>query len=190
VVVIVDVLRFSTAVDAVLAAGGQVIPVEWARRGSRRRSHAYLSPVELARTTRPGDRVELPSPNGAQLSVEAARTGAQVVCGCLRNASAVAAGARRLGDRITVIAAGERWPDGALRPCFEDLAGAAAVLAALGAEDTIFASVRDQLPGLFANTFSGRELAGWGFGADVAVAAEADASRVVPILDAGVYRPI
>jgi len=60
-----------------------------------------------------------------------------VIAGCLRNAAAVGrflGGLLRERGRgpVTVIAAGERWPDGSLRPALEDLLGAGAVLAAVG----------------------------------------------------------
>ena len=47
-----------------------------------------------------------------------------MIAGGLRNAAAVAAAAARAGDVVGVIAAGERWPDGSLRPAIEDLLGA------------------------------------------------------------------
>ena len=60
-----------------------------------------------------------------------------VVAASLRKASAVG---RWLHDRgygtdraVAVLPAGERWPDGSLRPALEDLLGAGAVLQALDA---------------------------------------------------------
>lgn len=52
---------------------------------------------------------------------------------CVRNSRAVARWLRdegygRQDAAIGIVAAGERWPDGALRPCVEDLLGAACVL--------------------------------------------------------------
>src|SRR5207249_6653331 len=79
----------------------------------------------------PGLRCVLPSPNGAQVTLAAARTATVILAGSLRNARAVAEAAARLGATFNVIAAGERWPDGSLRPALEDWLGAGAILSAL-----------------------------------------------------------
>src|SRR4051812_8390669 len=149
VLVLVDVLRFTTAVCAALEAGATVLPYRWADDGAaafaeangavlagmRERGEPSLSPADLLRLA-PDTRLVLPSPNGAALAVAAAEHGVRhVLAACLRNATAVATAAATLaGDRpIAIIAAGERWhgATGPLRPCVEDLLGAGAVLAAL-----------------------------------------------------------
>jgi len=150
VVVIVDVLRFTTAVSAAVEVGATVFPFRW----NDERASAYamargakllgaggdaetsLSPVELLQLPA-GARVVLPSPNGSTLAFTARDRGARhVLAGCLRNAAATARVARQLAGPqggIAVIAAGERWNSttGPLRPAVEDLIGAGAVLAAL-----------------------------------------------------------
>ncbi len=80
VLVIVDVLSFSTTVDLVTGQGGRVRPVRW--RGGRVPRPAAVGPD-------PG-LLDLPSPNGATLCAAAAGTGATVLVGCLRNATAAA----------------------------------------------------------------------------------------------------
>lgn len=152
VVVVVDVLSFSTCVVAACQAGAWVVPC--ADRGraaaraerhgarlARRREEAgdgpSLSPPSLA-SLAPGTGVVLPSPNGSTC-VERAAAAPAVWVGALVNAGAVAqaaaadAGARGLD--MTVLACGERWAqpgeDGALRVALEDLVGAGAVLAQL-----------------------------------------------------------
>lgn len=149
VVVIVDVLRFTTAVCCALESDAVVLPYRWdddgaaayavandAQLAGRREDGALsLSPTDLL--TVPADtRLVLPSPNGSTLAFMARDLGAtHVLAGCIRNATATAGAARRLaeGGAIGVIAAGERWgvDGGSLRPAVEDLLGAGAVLAAL-----------------------------------------------------------
>lgn len=99
-------------------------------------------------------RLVLPSPNGSAI---ASATAGTVVAACLRNATAVA---RWLGFRladsgtaVTVIAAGERWPDGSLRPALEDLLGAGALLSALCAGTGISASPEAIAPVLHDRAF-------------------------------------
>ncbi|HET7036001.1 MAG TPA: 2-phosphosulfolactate phosphatase [Thermomicrobiaceae bacterium] len=216
VVVIVDVLTFSTAVDVAVGQGATVFPYRWrdasaerfarehdaalaVSRGATSPAHPFsLSPASLQGLA-PGARLVLPSPNGATLSLLAAEAGAAVLAGSLRNAAATARAAAALGRRVTVIAAGERWPvSDTLRPSIEDLIGAGAVLSALDApEPTLspeaaialaaFAAAAPRLRQHLDACASGRELRELGFGQDVAVAAELNASGSVPILRDGAY---
>jgi 2-phosphosulfolactate phosphatase len=153
VVVIVDVLSFSTAVDIAVGCGATVYPYQWrdegattyAREldavlaGSRQAAKSgvpySLSPHSLL-TIPAGSRLVLPSPNGATLSLLAAELGATVLTGCLRNASAVGAACLSVGYTVAVIAAGERWgdagkPSESVRFAVEDLVGAGSILEAL-----------------------------------------------------------
>jgi 2-phosphosulfolactate phosphatase len=186
VLIILDVLVFTTSVDVAVGRGARVLPLPW--RDERadeaaRRAGAILTRSGLVRqevgfvadddappwTLRPSSLVTVPegtflaiaSPNGATLSAAAADTGATVLAGCLRNASVVAAAARKLaGDNpIGVVPAGERWhstPSSqptqvasaaeanagtrptevrGLRPSLEEYLGAGAVVSALGPAD-------------------------------------------------------
>jgi 2-phosphosulfolactate phosphatase len=120
----------------------------------------------------------------------AASLGALVLAGCLRNASAVAARARQVGKRITVVPAGERWPNGTLRPAVEDWVGAGAVLRALPgrrspeAQSAIaaFEDFAEDLRARLLSCSSGRELTERGFARDVELAAQVDVSTVAPVL--------
>lgn len=160
-----------------------------------------LSPAVLRAAPAP-PRLVLPSPNGSAIAKSAA--GGTVVAGCLRNAAAVGAWLSRQGfgttDRpVTVIAAGEKWPDGGLRPSLEDQIGAGAVLAALGAKpDQLSSEAALALNGYTAtgdvaaavrDCGSGIELRQRGFGADVDVAVELDSSQVVPVLHDDAFTP-
>ncbi len=165
------------------------------RSGARRVS---LSPASLAEVTGI-ERLVLPSPNGSTIAFALADSGAQVIGACLRNATAVA---RWLvpkvadGASVVVVPAGERWPDDTLRPAAEDLWGAGAVLSALtggaggAAAEAMSPEARmavaawqgASLPDDLMCCAGGRELVEAGFAADVEIAAEHDASQVVPVL--------
>lgn len=160
VIVVVDVLRFSSAVSAAVEAGASVAPMRWGepRSGEPARTSgaaavgpgdrgASLSPTELLRA-RPGDAIVVSSPNGAALAVEAGEQDVPfVLAGCLRNATATARRALMVAHdgAIGIVAAGERWPgaDGRLRPAVEDLIGAGAVLHALDPAGSVSAPCCD-----------------------------------------------
>lgn len=178
IVVVVDVLRFSSTVIQALERG-ESVPMDAA-------AHAV-------------------SRNGA--AVAAAASGL-VLLGGLRNAAAVArailAEQERRGARtgIAVIAAGEltsREPAAPLRFAVEDLLGAGAVidaLADLGIDHSspeaavageAFRALRGAAKHLLTASGSGRELEAAGRRDEVLAAAAVDAASVVPALRDGIF---
>ena len=203
VVVIVDVLSFSTSVDIAVSNGARVLPLPWRDEravAAARDAGAVLAgdgpwslrPASLTDIPR-GTFLALPSPNGATLTTLASGT---VFAGCLRNAPAVAKAAKAVGGPVAVIAGGERWADGdTLRPCVEDLIGAGAIAHHLGGAlspearvaEAAFLAYSDDLPAVLSACASGRELTAWGHAADVALASAYAISATVPRLVDGVY---
>lgn len=207
VVVIVDVLSFSTCVDIATSRGAIVFPYRWqaesaaayaahmaAELASRDRTAQYsLSPASL-QTISAGTRLVLPSPNGSTLTRQTGKT--PTLTGCFRNCAAIAAGAQTLGTNIAVIPAGERWADGSLRPAWEDWIGAGAILSQLPgtrspeAEAAIvaFLQVQAQLTDVIYRCSSGKELIARGFMEDVRLASQLNISQNCPRLKDGAYR--
>ena len=181
VVVVVDVLRFSSRVTAQLEAGADRVPLD-----------ATAHDVSL---------------NGAAVAAAAQQSGAVVLLGCLRNASAVAdavlAEQHRRGARtsVAIIAAGERLGRDTeeLRVAVEDQFGAGAIVDALGARGVdhtspeaaaageAFRALRGALRHLLTASGSGRELIDRGLRDDVLAAAAVDAASVVPVLRDGAF---
>ncbi|MBX3059745.1 MAG: 2-phosphosulfolactate phosphatase [Anaerolineae bacterium] len=210
VMVIVDVLSFTTCVDIVVGRGGLVLPyrgeaealstfaqshhalIASHKRQSNETGYS-LSPASLL-TIPAGTRLVLPSPNGSTLSLDTGDV--PTLAGCLRNATAVAAKAATLGQRISIIAAGERWPDGLLRPSLEDLLGAGAIIAQLPGTRSpeadmavaAFHHAQRNLPDILARCGSGKELIGRGFADDVQLASQLNVSHTAPLLTEGVYQ--
>jgi 2-phosphosulfolactate phosphatase len=208
VVIIVDVLSFTTSVEIATARGAVVFPyrgrgddaAEFARSVgaklasiNRTGGDFSLSPASL-RTIPAGTRLVLPSPNGSTLSLGTGST--PTLAACLRNCRAVAAAAARLGQTITVIAAGERWrEDQTLRPAFEDQFGAGAVISFLPgdrspeafAAATVFQAGHEKTYELIKDCGSGKELVARGSGDDLALAAQVDVSDCVPVLKNSAY---
>ena len=211
VVVIVDVLTFSTSVDVAVGRGAEVYPFalgadaldEFVARvggiaASTRRwgeGQYSLSPASL-REIPPGTRLVLPSPNGARLSLATGST--PTLAGCLRNARSVARAAMSIGPNILVVPAGERWSDSTLRPAIEDLIGAGAIISYLAEAGTMspearmalsaYRTTKETLHATLAESSSGRELIENGFGKDVEIAAELDSSDCAPLLSYAAYR--
>ncbi|WP_052460284.1 2-phosphosulfolactate phosphatase [Microbacterium gorillae] len=183
VVVVVDVIRFSTVISARVAAGEEVPMVE-------------MRPRSL---------------NGAAVADTAAGLPHRpvVLAGCLRNAGAIADAVLALQSEngepvsVAVIAGGEltsRDPDADLRFAIEDQLGVGAIVDALadrGIDDAspeatvaaaAFRAVRPALRHLLGASGSGRELVGHGNGELSAEAAAWNADAVAPRLQDGIFR--
>ena len=227
IAVVVDVLSFSTCVSVALDRGAEVFPYRWRDTtaedfaahhraqlaGPRGGGGLSLSPASL-RAADSLDRVVLPSPNGSELCHALAAEVPLVAAACLRNAAATAGwvAANLAADAVVaVVAAGERWPDGAIRPSVEDQIGAGAFIAGLVAAGkggyeagdgrhgyapeavaamAVFESAEPRLRELLQNCSSGRELSGAGYAEDVDIAAELDGSERAAILRDGSFRPL
>jgi 2-phosphosulfolactate phosphatase len=216
--VVVDVLSFTTSVSICVSRGMTVFPHRWDDAGAvafaaehdaklavRRRDvsadHPWsLSPAVLS-TAPVTPRLVLPSPNGSTIAA-ATTPDTTVVAASLRNADAVgrwlvehAYGSS--GHPVVVIAAGERWPDGSLRPSLEDALGAGAVLHHLKTAGCTLSAEATGTTGLFEATGdveatlrssgSARQLVAAGYGDDVDVAAELDGDRTVAVLRDGAF---
>ncbi len=155
VVVVVDVLSFTTALSVAMDVDVDVYPYRFrdasaaafaASRGAvlavgRREAGASgvsLSPLSIKQAARNGPlagggKIVLPSPNGASICRQLGEAGSLVVGASFRNTNAVAAWVRQsaAGKTVAVVAAGERWPGDQLRPAVEDFWGAGAIISAL-----------------------------------------------------------
>jgi 2-phosphosulfolactate phosphatase len=161
IVVVVDVLSFSTTLTIAVARGCTCLvysPAEIDQLGGLEAAAASLCVRPLSKDRRvsagqlslspasllaaePGQRVLFTSLNGATVTAAAAGSPALLV-GCLRNATATARAVARLlaagaARRVTVVACAEQWTtvrreaDG-LRPAVEDWVGAGLISARLG----------------------------------------------------------
>jgi 2-phosphosulfolactate phosphatase len=180
VVVVVDVLMFSSSVADAVARG------------------------EIVAT---GSDVIAGSAHGAPLAVAAAASGALVLVGGLRNASAVAeavlAEQRRRGERtsVAVLASGESDGDG-MRFAVEDQLGAGAVVDALarrGIDHTspeaavaceAFRGLRGAVRHLLTASGTGQRLIAHDERDRVLAAAQLDDLVAVPVLRDGAYRAL
>ena len=155
IIVIVDVLSFSSTVTTAVHHGAIIYPfprvgdieacgkavdaeVLLGRKEARESGKPSLSAPSFRDESHRGKKFVLSSINGATCAKAAEKVPALLV-GCLLNASAVARAASELqkktGANITVIACGERWhgPEDyrELRPAIEDYLGAGAILSKL-----------------------------------------------------------
>ncbi len=207
VVVIVDVLSFSTCVEVAVSRGVAVYP---STKGGptaaayaqslgalliemKPRDHAFTFSPTALQTLPEGSRILLPSPNGSTLSL--ATGDLPTLTGCLRNARAVARAAQQLGRRISVIAAGERWPDTQPAASPGRPAGAGAIVNGLQgdlsgdahAARAAFMESRSSLYERIRDCPSGQELIEKGRAADVSLSCELDQTNTYPLLLNGAY---
>jgi 2-phosphosulfolactate phosphatase len=210
VIIIVDILSFSTCVEIATSRGAIVFPYQWkdetaekfaapmgaelaVPRAEQHVASPYsLSPQSLNHISQ-GTRLVLPSPNGSTLSLMTGNT--PTLAGCLRNCRAVAQAALSYGHRIAVIPAGEKWHDGSLRPAVEDWIGAGAILSHLkghGSPEAASAisAYHQAVPNLnllLRQCSSGKELISKGFQSDVDLASELNVNEGVPKLHDRAY---
>lgn len=203
VIIIVDVLSFSTCVDIATKNGAIICPYRWKDESAieyaktlnaeladfkRKFTDGFsLSPTSLM-YIKPSTKLVLPSPNGSTLSLS---TGSiPTLCGSLRNAKAVATYAKKYGNKISIIASGEQWKDKSLRVAFEDLVGAGAIISHLTGDLspesktglTIFENTKATLLSDIKKCSSGKELLERGFEKDVLLACDLNSSDNVPVL--------
>jgi 2-phosphosulfolactate phosphatase len=207
-IVIVDVLRFTTAVTVAVERGSSVVPAVPAVASEGSAAGPWVLSPRWVGEHPSGSQLVLPSPNGGVLALATVDAGARwVVAASLRNASAVGRALLAAGTAtVGVIAAGEQSSEssesGGWRTAVEDLLGAGAVLAALdpaasvsapgcspeaAAARAAFVAARPRLADALAACATGRELAARGFADDVSAAAQLDVSNAVPVLQEGVF---
>jgi 2-phosphosulfolactate phosphatase len=207
VVVIVDVLRFSSCVASAVSRGASVYPCAWAEEADElaKRIDGYVarapgSPTRFALVptfsdAAAEDRIVLRTLNGAECTVLAS-TAPRVLAGSLLNASAVGASISAViassEQCVTIVACGERLTkpapgDEEMRFAIEDYLGAGAILSAAGGDlspeaqvcASAFDGSRDRLLELLLECASGRQLRDWALEDDVRFSARLDACGVV-----------
>ncbi|GGM11536.1 2-phosphosulfolactate phosphatase [Promicromonospora citrea] len=219
-VVIVDVLSFSTTVTVACEQGAGVYPFPYhdpagaarlartmraALAGPRWEDGISISPASLQDLD--AERLVLPSPGAAQICHTIASRGALIVAGSLRNAKAVAGLAAAHLDAnerhdVVLVPVGEHWPDDTLRPALEDHLAVGAIAARLMAmlpgmsisPETAAAATlwkgTKDVADHVGGSASGRELLDSGFADDVTIATDLDATDVVPVLMDGAFVPL
>lgn len=209
VVIIIDVISFTTSVDVAVSRGAVVYPYPWRDDTAaqyaesigailadpRWKAKSYSLSAESLLEIPSGTKIVIPSPNGSTLTVAAKPT--PTLAGCLRNARAVAGAARKFGSKIAVIPAGERWNgDQSLRPSFEDLVGAGAIISHLPGSQSpeaimaagAYEAVKHDLTEMLKQCSSGKELIERGYANDVILASMLNISEYAPTLVDGAYR--
>ena len=207
IIILVDVLSFSSAVAAAVHHGAVIYPfpmsgkiadfgrdtgaeVLQGKREAKLSGKPSLSPVSFNRACK-GKKYVMSSLNGAACAKASAKVPA-LFAGSLLNARRTARAAESIRgiskSSITVIACGERIngkPE--LRPCIEDYLGAGAILNELSGSKSpeavvcsgAFKSSRSKLRQLVRDCASGRELRAAGFGKDVLFAARLNVIKEV-----------
>jgi 2-phosphosulfolactate phosphatase len=175
VIVVVDILSFSTNVDLALSSGGE---------------------LALAGASGDGARICVALGSHPAIIVAGSLRNADAVARWILERQ----GGK--GDRFTVavIAAGEQNADGSLRFAVEDLLGAGAIIDALAdagidycspesaAAAAAFTGLRNATGHLIGASASGRALAELGSRAELDPAIEVNASTIVPVLREFVFR--
>ena len=203
---IVDVLSFSTCVDIAVGRGACVFPFaetgDAARAPLRQGSGGMREPavrpiLAFSRSLGAGVVAGADRPSLAQRRRPLHWGGGNSnLHGVPPQRGRRRAAAARLGLRIAVIAAGERWPSGGLRPALEDWLGAGVVAAALDGRRSpeaqaacqAFEAATSRIESALLECVSGCELVERGFAGDVALASQLNVSQCAPRLSGGEFR--
>jgi 2-phosphosulfolactate phosphatase len=189
-VAVVDMLSFTTALTVAADSGIEVFPYRWRDESAVAFAHRHDAVLEMGRgeVVAPGqvslsaatirrstgiERLVLPSPNGSTICESLAGSGRGVIGVSLRNVDAAVAWTatylERVPGAVAVVAAGERWADGSLRPGVGDLWGAGAFTAGLAdrgigplspeaeAATSAYRNVSRRVPDVLHDCASGRE---------------------------------
>jgi 2-phosphosulfolactate phosphatase len=217
IIVIIDMLDFSTAVTTAVAQGAIVYPVskkehlekvasEVGGQIAKSKQEAAesgfsLSPLHMMRA-KPGDKIVLQSNNGAY-DTDHAQNACCILVGTMLNAPAVARVVRNiLGStnlRCTINPCGERWPDEKeFRPAIEDHLAAAAIVHEIGLHaylspeaeviEAAWRQLETQYKRLILDSGSGRKESEEGVGDDTEFALDYGRFDVVPILKDGAFQ--
>ncbi len=202
VFIVVDILSFSTCVDIATSRNASILPYQYKDDSAvnfalqhnaelavhRTEEGSFsLSPVSMLHAQK-GQRIVLPSPNGATLSMLTKEK--TTLAGCLRNAKAVAEISQKIGKSVTIIQSGERWPNGSIRFALEDAIGAGAILSYMQGKLSpeaeyarmLFQKTQPNLTEIISNCISGNELINRDSDEDIKIASLLNASSNVPIL--------
>jgi 2-phosphosulfolactate phosphatase len=206
--VVVDILRFSTAMTVAASRNITVTPTFWSEDIATQEAKKYLSPA-LMQTVPEGTHLTVPSPNGATCC-RYGKDAAGVYIGSFLNVQAIARAVDAKlkateAKSVTILACGERWhegsngDDGALRFALEDYLGAGAIIAHLPgyasspeckAARAAFVGARKQLFARLSECGSGVELTEKWYEDDIRIAAHLNSLDVVPVLKDGVIGPL
>jgi 2-phosphosulfolactate phosphatase len=203
-VVVIDVLRATTSITAMLMNGAEsIIPVMTPEEAfDLREQEGYLlagernglridgfdfgnSPLELTQERIAERAIVLCTSNGTQALVKASEAN-RVVTASFLNASAVARNVAGAGDDVVVLCAGtigeyslEDTVCGGM--VISGLDGTLSGDAAKAVDE--FRKYEGRLPECLRDSFHGQDLMRLGFEADLEYAAQTDATTIVPVLD-------
>ncbi|KXK49916.1 MAG: putative 2-phosphosulfolactate phosphatase [Chlorobi bacterium OLB5] len=202
ITIIIDVLSFSTCVDVALSRNALVYPykykdesaIEYAKDNNavlasfkRSKEELSLSPQSLM-NIKEGTKIILPSPNGAELSLNTYSN--ITITACLRNYKIVADYVNSINGNIAVIPAGEKWQNGSIRFAIEDYLGVGALISVLNGElsaesfaaKKYFEAFESELKDVIINSYSGKELIEKGFSEDLEIALDMFSGNSIPVL--------
>ncbi|KAA3634503.1 MAG: 2-phosphosulfolactate phosphatase [Calditrichaeota bacterium] len=210
ILVIVDILSFSTTTTYAVSQGATVYPctktddmeslaekfhakIAYSRTDAASKGIYSLSPITFDSIS-PGEAVILPSLNGSNCS-RLCSDAPYVFIGSFLNVSAIADVISTLITKtdidVTVVACGEREKkSNELRPAIEDYLGAGAIIKKLTCEkspealvcESAFEMNENRVAELIWDSVSGRELRAIGFEDDVTFACKHDFVKTVPYI--------